>query len=167
MAQPRQKKPPLHPKVAAWTQAIFRASKAKSQEAAAEMIGVSRSGFAKWYYGTQKPQLDESQKLEAAAKKFGVATFADFGTYRAGEAQPTEFVGVREEVSDYPAKTLPPGLGGFLERYDRRLTEDEKHELRTRGAEFMLARGEPDDAYWWALVQLWRKYDPGPSGGLG
>lgn len=71
-------KAPKHPKVAAWVRAIMRASGERSQEAIAERLGISRSGFAKWFYGNQEPSLAELQKLEALAAKVGVPPYKDY-----------------------------------------------------------------------------------------
>lgn len=143
-------------KPAEWVKAIRNTLKIKSQEAFAEKLKVGRSAVAKWELGLQKPNMESYKRLLRMAPPDLKRAAPDAQLFESAA------------MSDPDRRSVPPGLEGFLERYDRRLTDDEKQELRSRGGDFMRPlQKEPDDAYWWALVQLWRKYDPGPSGGTG
>lgn len=152
MAKTTNKDPRLKD-IARWVQAVRGEL---TQEEFAARAKISRTTVADWERGANGIDLASIEKIRAA--------FPDAPPFRIGAAGQVSTV---PRMSEVDRKVLPHGLGGFLERYDRRLTEDEKHELQTRGAEFMLARGEPDDTYWWTIIQLWRKYDPGPGGASG
>lgn len=148
----RTVKKPKHPIVAKWAQALFRESGASSQDAFAEKAGVSRSGFAKYFYGDQQPKLDQLTKLDAVAVDLGLPTL--------GEAMRGQAI-EKKGMSD-PRSTNAPSkdLEAFIARNAEDITDREKRFLR--GLRF---KGTPTDETWAALLEAFRAGRAAREGG--